>query len=91
MTKEKRYLYLNTSCHTEDDHCKFCYSGEVNCLGQPKPYGTLIMGGASNSEQFVGSVEVFVKGQGPYLNVMHVSLFDVFSPEAGFEPSFLGL
>ena len=53
--------------------CKFCYTGEVNCLGQSKPYGSLIMGGTSNTGVFAGSIEVFVDGIGPALNVMHVS------------------
>ena len=70
------YLYdcvLFNECPTEDEVCKFCYTGEVNCLSQSKPFGTLVMGGTSNGGALVRTIEAFVDGLGPYSNVMHVS------------------
>jgi hypothetical protein len=64
---------LFSSCTTQDEQCKYCYTGTANCYEQTKPFGTLLLGGTSNLVDKIAAVEIFAEGRGPYSNVMHVS------------------
>jgi hypothetical protein len=76
-------ISAETDSSNRPQQCKYCYTGEANCLRQPRPFGTLILGGISDESDFVRTVEVFVDGKGPYDKVMHVSGHCFFRVGAG--------